>query len=131
MPHLTIEYTANLDQWACDPGVLLSLHRLLESVAGIKIENCKSRWRMLDEWVVGDGEGSSGFVHLDMRFLEGRPTDVKHAIGEGIVEILQKHFSPAAEELDVQITAEIQDIRRAEYFKYPPGTLGPPPLSLV
>ena len=131
MPHLTIEYTANLDAWACDPKVLLSLHHLLESVAGIKIENCKSRWRMAEEWVVGDGEGPSGFVHLDMRFLEGRPADVKQAIGNGAVEILQKHFSPAAEEMDLQITAEVQDIRRAEYFKYPLGTLGPPPLSIV
>jgi 5-carboxymethyl-2-hydroxymuconate isomerase len=131
MPHLTIEYTSNLDQWAGDSEVLLALHQLLEAVAGIKIENCKSRWRMVDEWVVGDGEGPSGFVHLNMRFLEGRPADLKRTIGEGVVELLQKHFSAAEDEMDLQITAEIQDIRRAEYFKYPPGTLGPPPLSVV
>jgi 5-carboxymethyl-2-hydroxymuconate isomerase len=66
-----------------------------------------------------------------MRFLEGRPADLKRTIGEGVVEVLQKHFAPAEEEMELQVTAEIQDIRRAEYFKYPPGTLGPPPLSVV
>ena len=35
MPHLTIEYTANLDEWAGDEDLLLSLHELLRSVAGI------------------------------------------------------------------------------------------------
>ncbi|MGD2120676.1 MAG: 5-carboxymethyl-2-hydroxymuconate isomerase [Gemmatimonadota bacterium] len=133
MPHLTLEYTANLDPWAADPGVLISLHRLLEA-AGIKIENCKSRWRMVEEWVTGDGEGESAFVHLDIRFLEGRMPDVKQAIGHGAVELLQDHFQPALDNtpgLDLQITVEIQDIQRAAYFKHPPGTLGPPPLTVV
>ena len=53
MPHLTLEYTANLDEWASGSRVLLSLHRLLDA-AGIKIENCKSRWRMVEEWVVAE-----------------------------------------------------------------------------
>ncbi len=133
MPHLTLEYTSNLDEWAADPDLLLSLHRLLEA-AGIKIENCKSRWRMAEEWVTGDGQGESAFVHLDIRFLEGRKPDVKRMIGEGAVELLQDHFQPAADRsdgLDLQITVEIQDIRRADYFKSPPGTIGPPPLSIV
>jgi len=131
MPHLTLEYTANLDEWASDPGVLLSLHRTLESVAGIKVGNCKSRWRMVEEWVVGDGEGESAFVHLDLRFLEGRPPSVKEAVGAGALEILKNHFGPASEGLDLQITVEIQDIRKETYFKHPPGSLGPPPLSIV
>ena len=133
MPHLTLEYTANLDEWASSSRVLLSLHRLLDA-AGIKLENCKSRWRMVEERLVGDGEWESAFVHLDIRFLEGRPPDVKQAIGEGAVELLHDHFTAAVEandDLDLQITVEIQDIHRATYFKYPPGTLGPPPLSLV
>ncbi len=29
MPHLTLEYTTNLDEWANDPALLISLHRLL------------------------------------------------------------------------------------------------------
>ena len=131
MPHLTLEFTVNLDEWASDPGLLLTMHRMLESVAGIQIGNCKSRWRMVDEWVVGDGEGESAFVHLDLRFLEGRPMSVKQAVGAGALEILRAHFAPASEELDLQLTVEVQDIRKATYFKDPPGTLGPPSLSLV
>ena len=131
MPHLTLEYTTNLEEWANDPGLLLGLHRMLESVAGIKIENCKSRWRMVEEWVVGSGEGESAFVHLDLRFLEGRPLGVKQAVGEGALALLRAHFAPAAGGVALQITVEVQDIRKATYFKDPPGTLGPPTLSLV
>jgi 5-carboxymethyl-2-hydroxymuconate isomerase len=133
MPHLTLEYTANLDEWAADPGLLVDLHRLLAAV-GVKIENCKSRWRMVEEWVVADGEGPAAFVHLDIRFLEGRSPQVKQAIGNGALDLLCDHFARGVEGLrglDFQITVEIQDIQRAAYFKYPPGTLGPPSLSVV
>ena len=131
MPHLTLEYTSNLEEWASDPDLLLSLHRMLESVVGIKIGNCKSRWRLVEEWVVGDGGGESAFVHLDLRFLEGRPLELKQAVGAGAVELLRAHFQAALQALDLQITVEVQDIRRSTYFKYPPGTLEPPTLSLV
>jgi len=131
MPHLTLEYTANLEERAPDTNLLLSLHRLLEAVAGIKIKNCKSRWWRVENWVVGDGEGESAFVHLDLRFLEGRRMEVQQAIGAGAVGILRAHFSPPPDGLDLQITVEVQEIRKATYFKDPPGTLGPPPLSIV
>ncbi len=131
MPHLTLEYTANLDEWANDPALLLDLHRLLQSRGGIKIGNCKSRWRMMEEWVLGNGEGESAFLHLDLRFLEGRPMETKQAVGTGALELIRAHFASVPEELELQITVEVQDIRKGTYFKHPPGTLGPPSLSIV
>jgi len=131
MPHLTLEYTSNLDEWANDPELLLNLHRMLQTVAGIEIGNCKSRWRMAEEWAVGDGKGNPAFVHLDVRFLEGRPLRLKEAVGGGAIELIRTHFAEADEAFDLQITVEVQDIRKATYFKHPPGTLGPPSLSIV
>ena len=131
MPHLTLEYTGNLENRAPDSRLLLKLHGLLQAVGGIKIENCKSRWRRVDDWVAGTGQGESAFVHLNLRFLEGRRLNVQQAIGSGALDILRAHFTPAPEGVDLQITIEIQEIRGSTYFKDPPGTLGPPPLSIV
>ena len=131
MPHLTLEYTANLSDKRPDATLFVTLHRLLESVAGIKIGNCKSRWRKTDEWVVGAGEGPSAFVHLDLRFMEGRPEKVKQALGMALLEILRAYFGPPQSGTDLQITVEIQDIRKVSYFKDPPGALGPPPTVMV
>lgn len=126
MPHLTLEYTANLAHRAPDRSLFLKLHRALESVAGIRIGNCKSRMREVDPWVVGDGEGASAFVHLDIRLLEGRPQEVRRAVGARALEILRAHFTPPPEGAALQITVEVQEIVAATYFKDPPGTLTPP-----
>ena len=64
-------------------------------------------------------------MHLDMRFLEGRSTEVKQAIGQQSLDLLLAWFRRSADRLDLQITVEIQDIRRSSYFKYPAGTLTP------
>ena len=96
-----------------------------------EIGNCKSRWREVDEWVVGAGEGPSAFVHLDLRFMEGRPEEVKRALGVALLEILRAYFGPPQSGTDLQITVEIQDIRKVAYFKDPPGALGPPPTIMV
>jgi 5-carboxymethyl-2-hydroxymuconate isomerase len=131
MPHLTLEYTANLSGTPPTPELLLSIHGLLNAVAGIRPENCKSRWREVDEWVVGFGDSRSAFVHLDLRFLEGKPLDVQQAVGEGVLDILKAHFLPEPPGLDLQITVEVQEIRKPTYFKFPPGTLGGPAVRLV
>ena len=131
MPHLTLEYTSNVAGSPPTPELLLNLHGLLNAVAGIRPENCKSRWREVDGWVVGAGDADSAFVHLDLRFLEGRPLEVQQAVGEGALEILRAHFLPAPPGVDLQITVEVHEIRKATYFKFPPGTLGGPAVRLV
>lgn len=132
MPHLTLEYTANLSGQSPDPGLLLGIHQLLESVAGIAIGNCKSRWREVDAWVVGSGQPDSAFVHLDIRFMEGRTDQVRDAVGRQALQLLRAHFTPPPPGLDLQITVEIRDILKTSYFKDPPGTLGgAPPMRLV
>lgn len=129
MPHLTLEYTANLEHASPTPELMLAIHHLLNATAGIRVENCKSRWRRVEDWVVGDGEGPSAFVHLDLRFLEGRPLEIQQAVGEGALEALRTHFMPAPPGVELQITVEVGEIRKNTYFKYPGGTLGPPPAA--
>ena len=132
MPHLTLEYTANLEEKAPTPELMLRVHALLESVAGIKAENCKSRWRKVEGWVVAEGEPQGAFVHLSLRILEGRAPELKAAVGAESLEILKAHFTPAPDGLDLQITVEVEEIRKAFYFKDPPLSLnGPPPMRLV
>lgn len=131
MPHLTLEYTANLSDSRSEEDLLLSVHFLLESIAGVKIENCKSRWRAVEDWVVGAGDESSAFVHLDVRFMEGRAEEVKRALGIALLEMLKASFGSTETGTRLQITVEIRDIRKAAYFKDPPGTLSPPPTTMV
>lgn len=122
MPHLTLEYTKNIEPEAAFDDFLGRLHRVLADVGAIPIGNCKSRARRLDSYFIGDGGSQHAFVHLVLRFLEGRSVDLKRQIGRACLEVLQESFTPSSA-LELQITVEIQDIERTTYFKIPEGTL--------
>ena len=95
MPHLTLEFTRNLGPLTPEPRLFAGLHDLLESTAGIRKENCKSRWRVIDDWLIGGEEGEAAFVHLSVRFLEGRSDRAKERFGRGALELLRSPFAAA------------------------------------
>lgn len=125
MPHLTLEYSQNAADGSDLVDLMRSLHEVVSESAGIKMDNCKSRAYAARDFHVGAGGGEQGFVHLDIRFLEGRPAAVKHSVGEQAGRCLVEWFQPAMETLELQVTVEVRDIEREFYFKYPEGTLTP------
>lgn len=122
MPHLTLEYTDNLGSASSFDELFAQLHQVLAEVGGIALGNCKSRAIRLDDYFVGGGGAQHAFVHLTIRFLAGRSTEVKQQIGRQSLAVLKQHF-PLSAALDLQLTVEIQGIERATYCKFPEGTL--------
>ena len=121
MPHLTLEYTENVSQ-GIRPGELLpQLHEVLAREAGVDFGNCKSRAIRRDDYCIGQGEARQAFVHLEIRVLEGKSPEIKMAIGERSLAVLEEHLGLSAAELNVQLTVEIVDMQREGYFKVVKG----------
>ena len=125
MPHLTIEYSQNIEVNQKFLPLLLKLHESISKIGDIKVENFKSRVYQAENYLIGSGNKREGFVHLDIRFLEGRDKEIKQKIGEQTCELLLLWFQPFSAALDLQVTVEVRDVQRSFYFKYPKGTLTP------
>ena len=122
MPHLTLERTGNLDDTVSFDNLFGRIHAVLAE-AGIKKGNCKSRAIVQDHFYIGDGGAKAAFVHLDVRFLEGRSTEAKQEMGRRLLAILKECYADASQRHDLQITVEVRDIERAVYFKIPETSL--------
>jgi 5-carboxymethyl-2-hydroxymuconate isomerase len=123
MPHLTLEYTGNISK-EIDPEVIFSqLHNIMKDIGGISIDNCKSRAIRQEHYFIGSGEKENAFIHLDIRFLEGRTKAIKRALGENCMRVLLSTFEDEIAENNLQITVEVSDINKSDYFKFPEGTL--------
>lgn len=123
MPQITIQYTDNIKSLPDFDFLFSKAHQTINTIAGIKIENCKSRVIKLEKYFLGDGAGNQGFVHLEVKILEGRNNEIKSEIGNNLLEILKKQFVESNQLLALQITIEIIDIQKNCYYKYPEGTL--------
>ena len=117
MPHVTLEYTDNIDQPIEFRDLFAELHKVLANAAGISIANFKSRAQCLNTYRVGAGEAGNAFVHLEVRLFEGRSVESKREIGERGLEVLKKYFVRSLGDCELQITLEVRDMQRRAYFK--------------
>ena len=123
MPHLTLEYSANINQQIQTNELFSELHQALAGLANLKVENCKGRLVRLEEAYIGRGEPHNAFVHLHIRLLAGRSPELKKRIGQHCLSFLESYFAPSAADHQLQITVEIIDVQPEAYFKAPAGTL--------
>jgi len=114
VPHLTLEYSANLPEPADVPGLLASLHDALETL-GIQADDCKSRAYRSEAYRVGSGAPERAFVHLTLAFLDRRALETQQTAGALALACLQRTF--AASGLDCDLTVEVREMRAATYFK--------------
>jgi 5-carboxymethyl-2-hydroxymuconate isomerase len=116
MPQILLEYSQNVDQIPF-ADLFLDLHRCLAEVAGISIENCKSRAICHEQVLVGRGEAADAFVHLSIGLYAGRSPELKQEIGQRALALLQRYLAPSLTRLAVQITVELREFQQADYFK--------------
>ena len=116
---MILEYSTNVGETTALEPLFSRLHGVLAEAAGINVRNCKSRARPADDYFISEGGDQDAFVHLDIRFLDGRSTGVKEAVGIRSLEVLREWFTESDSLLALQITVEIRDIDRQTYFKHP------------
>lgn len=115
MPHLTVEYTANITGFDPLPA-LRAINRALVATGEFQEIDIKSRARCIDEFIIGTAEDQRGFVHARLAILSGRSDDTRRAVSGTLLEALQAAV-PAVPGLHLQLCAEIVDIDRGSYAK--------------
>ena len=117
MPHLVLEYSANVPD---EPDLDLALRRLHEAMttAGpFELANVKSRAVRQERFRVADGEADRAFVHLTAAVLAGRDPEALRTTAEALLAVLREAFPRAAAGRRCDFTVEFREMRRDLYFK--------------
>jgi len=117
MPHLTLEYSANLPDSIEWPAVLGAVHRALVALDLFQVEDLKSRAVRHGQVLVGDGSMTTAFAHLTVNILSGRAPDVRTAISHRCLEALQEQLAPVGARIRLDITVEVREMDRQSYAK--------------
>lgn len=114
MPHLTIEYTDNV-QGIGTVSTLRTLNEALMASGQFREADIKSRAVPIGTFAVGTQIADRGFVHARLAILDGRSPEIKKALSEALLEVLRDICLPDCPH--VQLCAEVSDIDRASYSK--------------
>ena len=116
MPHMTVEYSSNLQ--GIDEGALMQAltdtvcaHPTVSDEADVKTRIAK-----LEHYRIGLNSAGRAFVHVELRLMAGRTAEVKKELSERIAAVL-KTAIPAQAGLDVQLSADMVDMDKPSYFK--------------
>ncbi len=110
MPHLTIEYSANLDGRLDVPAMIESLHGTATAIEAFPLAGMRTRAVRREHYRVADGHPDNAYVHITLRIAHGRTLEVRQAAGETLFAAACEFLQPIYTAAPLAISFEIQEI---------------------
>ncbi|MFL9960636.1 5-carboxymethyl-2-hydroxymuconate Delta-isomerase [Paraburkholderia sediminicola] len=123
MPHLTLEYSANLADaqrigQLCDKlAQCLDARRENEQkvypLGGIRVRAVRC-----EQYRVADGRPDAAFLHANLKIGAGRSDAVKKATGDALFALIKQHFAAEFEQQGLALSLEINEFSEAGTWKH-------------
>ena len=119
MPHLIVEYTANLKSEADIPALLRKANRVLLDQDGVfPIGGIRSRAIELTDWCMADGEDDYAFVHITLKMGAGRDDAVKRRTCDALFEMVKAHFASLYAKRYLALSMELVEFSESGTYKH-------------
>lgn len=126
MPHLTLEYTDNIE---IDPQTLFArLHDALVATGAVNLKGLKSRAIRHSEYRIADGYAGYAFVHLNILLKEGRPLETQQEVAKRAMAVLEETFGHHFEQGYLSLSVDIKEMKDGlsiTNHNIPAGGVGP------
>jgi len=116
MPHIRVEYSANLRDIDI-PGLLAALHRAAITSGVFPPGGTKTRAFRVDEYCIADGHPENGFVHVSVQMGHGRDLDTRKRVGEQIFAALTLYLADAYIQGPLGLSLEVLELDPVLNFK--------------
>lgn len=118
MPHLIVEYSANLEADLEPRALAGAVHAAALETGVFPIGGCRTRLARRDVYVVGDGHADNRFIHVQARIGAGRTADVRQAAAEHIFAALKAATADVFARAPLGLTLEIVEINPVGSLKH-------------
>ena len=109
MPHLTLEYTDNLD-FEVQP-LLARLHEEVVATGAINLKGIKSRAIRHTQYRIADGDPHYAFVHVGLLIREGRPVEIQKEATRRVMAVLKETFGHRFDKEHLSLSVDIKEMR--------------------
>ncbi len=110
MPHLTIEYSANLETRIDLDGLCAALLETVLQTGPFEIGGVRVRALRADHYAIADRLPENAFIDLSFRIGKGRSADEKKRAGEAIFATASRLLAPLFETPHFALSLEIREI---------------------
>jgi 5-carboxymethyl-2-hydroxymuconate isomerase len=119
MPHITVEYTANLKRDADIPALLAKINAVMIAQGSVfPVGGIRSRAIELTDYRVADGGADDAFVHVTVKIGGGRDEAVKKQAFDALFETIKAHFADLYAQRYLALSMEIAEFSEAGTYKH-------------
>jgi 5-carboxymethyl-2-hydroxymuconate isomerase len=117
LPHLFVEYSANIEQQISLDELLDRLYETALATGVFPLGGIRLRAWRTDHYRIADRAPDNGFVHVTAMVGHGRALDVRRRVGEQLFAALTAHLEGLFSSSPLAISLHIQEIHPELNFK--------------
>lgn len=110
MPHLIVEYSANLDSRVDLSALVQTVHAAALATGVFPEKGTRTRTARREQYRIADGHPDNAFVHLVIRIGHGRSPETKKRVGTAVFEALCDALAADQAKQPLAISCEIQEL---------------------
>lgn len=109
MPQITVDYSGALDAAFDRQAFALALHPLVVSTVDARLKACKTRFRRVEDFVVGAETEGRAALHIEIGLLHGRTDANKIRLADAVLALIAAHVKPV-DGVTLHSSVEIPDL---------------------
>ncbi len=117
MPHLTIQYSANVEDSLDVGDFCREMHRAMLSTDAFPLAGMRVRAFRADYSELGDQLSQNGFIDMVLRIGEGRSAEKKQQVGELVFQSAEAFCEQVLNAPHFALSLEIVEINKAYSWK--------------
>ena len=113
MPHLMIDYSANVEPDVDIGGLCNTLRGVAASIDAFPLAGVKVRAVRVDHYAIADGNPEHGFIDISVRIREGRDIQAKQNAAQKIFDAANEFVADVMQNRSLALSLELRDIDAA------------------
>jgi len=117
LPHLFVEYSANIEQKIALDDLLDRLYESALETGVFPMGGIRVRAFKTEHYRIADCHPDNGYVHVTAMIGHGRPLDLRRRVGEQLLATLTSHLQELFDASPLAISLNIQEFHPELNFK--------------
>ena len=110
MPHLIVEYSANLEAQIDLDRLMTKLRDRAVETGVFPLGGIRVRGERRDQYLIADGSPDHGFVHLSARIGHGRDVATRRAAAQALFDVLCTHMQTVFDTRGLGLSFEMVEV---------------------
>jgi 5-carboxymethyl-2-hydroxymuconate isomerase len=110
MPHLNIEYSANLEEVLDVQALVDTIHKTALETGIFPLGGVRTRAEPRKHYRIANGDPSAGYIHMMVRIGSGRDVETRKSAGDSIFAALCDFTEALYQERPLALSFELHEI---------------------